>query len=42
MLAPDIDKHIEGDSQDTEFDTDSTNQAHVAQVGYFNPMIVSV
>jgi hypothetical protein len=38
-FAPDIDKLIEGNSQGTEFDTDSTNQDHVAQVGYFNPMI---
>jgi hypothetical protein len=42
ILAPDIDKLIEGNSQDTEFDIDSANQDHVAQVGYFNPMIVSV
>jgi hypothetical protein len=39
IFAPDNDKLIEGNSQGTEFDTDSTNQDHVAQVGYFNPMI---
>jgi hypothetical protein len=39
IFSPDIDKLIEGNSQGTKFDTDSTNQDHVAQVGYFNPII---
>jgi hypothetical protein len=32
IFAPDIDRLIEGNSQGTEFDTDSTNQDHAAQV----------
>jgi hypothetical protein len=32
IFASDIYKVIEGNSQDIEFDTDSTNQDHVAQV----------
>jgi hypothetical protein len=39
IFAPDIDKLIEGNSRGTKFDTYCTNQDHVAQVGYFNPMI---
>jgi hypothetical protein len=42
IFPPDIDKVIEGNSQGTEFGTNSTNQDHTAQVGYFNPMIASV
>jgi hypothetical protein len=39
IFATGIDKLIEGTSQVTEFDTDSTIHDHVAQVGYFNPII---